>query len=70
MTLMIDSYGDTVVFEREIGRSIDDQPLIAYILMLGATPETYEDELITRNSMFVNGATHARELTTISQTVL
>ena len=66
---MLDSYGDTVVYAHTLGRSMENQPLVAYVLMLGATPETYQAEMVQRNSMFTNGAHHAREVTTISQTV-
>jgi len=40
---------------------------MAYALMLGATKESYEQELKSRRSIFLNGVHHARELTTISQ---
>ena len=42
---------------------------MSYSVMLGATESTWRDELKIRNSALIDGVHHAREMTTVSQSV-
>lgn len=68
MGAVMDSYGDVLVYETEIGRSFLNQKIKVYTVMTGASRDSFRDDIIDRNSIFLNGAHHAREVTTISQT--
>ena len=41
----------------------------AYTLMLGASEETFQQKTKRRKSALVDGVHHAREMTTVSQTI-
>ena len=43
--------------------------MMSYIAMLGSTETTFMTDLKARNSILLDAVHHARELTTISQTV-
>ena len=69
MNLVVDSFPATV-FKKQIGTSVLGEPLVVYAVMRGVNElSAWEEELAIRNSMLIDGAIHARELTTMSQTV-
>ena len=43
--------------------------MMSYIIMLDSSEITFENDLKARNSILLDAVHHARELTTISQTV-
>ena len=43
--------------------------MMSYSVMIGATEDTWKDELKIRNSALIDGVHHAREVTTVSQSV-
>ena len=43
--------------------------MMSYIVMLNSSETTFENDLKARNSILLDAVHHARELTTISQTV-
>lgn len=69
MAQVLESYGDELVYARIFGTTVKKRDMWAYTVMLGASKSTYSDELRRRNSVLIDGVHHAREVTTISQTV-
>lgn len=67
--LIVESYGNTLVFQKEVGQTVYSRSIQSFTLMLGASEDTFESELESRNSFMMDGVHHARELTTVSQTV-
>ena len=67
MGSIVADYKEKVVFEFDIGNSYEGRPIKAYAFMLGTTKELFQEELINRRSILIDGVHHARELTTISQ---
>lgn len=66
---IVADYEDEVVYSFSIGDSYEGRPIMAYAFMLGTTKDAFQEELISRRSVLIDGVHHARELTTISQVV-
>ena len=69
MQQVLDSYGSELVFARQIGQTLENRAMMSYSIMLGAKESTWRDELKIRNSAMIDGVHHAREMTTVSQSV-
>lgn len=68
MESAIVSYPKTV-HKLDIGTSVKNNPLSAFILMSIGPDVNFDAEVRKRNSILLTGAHHAREMTTVSQTV-
>ena len=75
MDWLLDSYEDTLLFDLQLGKSFNGEPIMAYVLMetgpTVARSSRYEleQELSRRQSLLINAVHHARELTTITMTL-
>ena len=66
---MMADYKDELIYDMELGKSIEGRPIMAYVFMLGTTKNDFEQDFSERQSIMIDAVHHARELTTISQVV-
>ena len=64
---MLKEYEGDPVYKLSIGESSEGRSIDAFVFMLGTDAENFETELKARQSILIDAAHHARELTTISQ---
>ena len=66
---MMADYKDELIYDMELGKSIEGRPIMAYVFMLGTTKNDFEQDFSERQTILIDAVYHARELTTISQVV-
>ena len=66
---MMADYKDELIYDMELGKSVEGRPIMAYVFMLGTTKNDFEQDFSERQTILIDAVHHARELTTISQVV-
>ena len=65
-SLIFDAYGDWLVYKDKIGQSYQKRPIFQYTILDLSSEQDWKKEMSSRVGILIDGAHHAREVTTIS----